>query len=213
MAKWTLSDFIEQARTRLDEYDEETFSDAELTDYLNEAIQKMGIALKKETISVITINSKQMVDFREIFVSDSQKLITDYTQRTHQFLQLHSLYLNGSKLDVITSEEALTGKEGFYFFGDSINFNSAKTGELRALYIKQPAFLSNSTDVSDVPDMYQQIPLGYMIAKAKQKDEEYGLYDYELNRFESDVNRMESEINQRDNATGISTITISDYEG
>jgi hypothetical protein len=213
MAKWTLSDFIEQARTRLDEYDEETFSDIELTDYLNEAIQKMGIALKKETISVITINSKQIVDFREIFVSDSQKLITDYTQRTHQFLQLHSLYLNGTKLDVITSEEALSGKEGFYFFGDSINFNSAKTGELRALYIKQPAFLSNSTDVSDVPDMYQQIPLGYMIAKAKQKDEEYGLYDYELNRFESDVNKMESEINQRDNATGISTITISDYEG
>lgn len=211
MAKWTLKDFLYQARRRLDEFDPELFSDDELTAYINEGIQKMTQELKLKATGILFITDRDSVDFREIFVSDVEKIKPVFTDREHHFSQFDSLYLDGKKINLSTKERVLNGEEGCFFWGDTLHFKEPKSGNLKIYYVKRPKFLRLDTDTSDLDERYQDIPLEYVIAKCKQKDGEYGLYDYSLNQFYALKKQMESELLMSESVTGVSELHISDY--
>lgn len=207
--KWTLQDFIYFLRKKLDEMDEDLYSNDELTAYINEAILDMSDALNLESYSEIALASQNTIEFKDLFY-DASALPAD---REENFAGLRSLYLDANKLNVISLEEAESGRDGVYLWGGKIHSKTPLTGTLKAYYIRQAKPLLLQTDTSEVPSEFQHIALEYAVAKCRQKDGEYGQYDYDLNNYRQLKTEMKKRIEREKNVTGISLITISDYMG
>lgn len=207
--KWTLQDFIYFLRKKLDEMDEDLYSNDELTAYINEAILDMSDALNLESYAEIVITSQSVIEFKDLFF-DPNALPGS---REENFAGLRSLYLDSNKLAVISLEEAEAGKSGVYLWGGNIHSKTPLTGTLKAYYIRQAKPLLLQTDTSEVPAEYQHIALEYAVAKCRQKDGEYGQYDYDLNNYRQLKSDMKKRIEREKNVTGVSVITITDYMG
>lgn len=212
MAKWTLSEYIYQVRSRLDEFDEELYSDAEITAYINEAVQKMASALQNKARRTLSIERRDAVHFKEIFISDAEALKPVINDRTHNLAEIYALYFDGDKLDQKKPEDVEKGEKGYYFWGEQIVFGETKTGTIKAMYVAQPKYVTNTTETFDIPERYQAIPLEYAQGKAKEKDGEFGQADYLYNRFFGEVEAMRKQIEKEANATGISQISITNYD-
>lgn len=211
MSRWTLREYVKQLRVRLDEPDQDLFTDDELITYINEGIKELSFDLKKEMTGTKALTDRKFVDFREVFVTSDQKAISEYEQREHNFLQLRSVYIGDEKLIERTPEQIERGEKGFYIWGETIVFDQKYSGELIVLYIGLPQPMVALTDKTPLPQRFQHIPLEYAIAKAKQKDEEYGLYSFALDQFRQMKFDMKLQIERQNNSTGTSTINTNDY--
>jgi hypothetical protein len=210
LTKWTLDDFIRSLREKLDEVGStDYFTDSELTKYINQAVFDLTGVLKLQDSKTLTIDNISTIDFKEIFVTDSEKTKA-IQDRQHNFFNIEQVFVNGIEVPVGTLNDKSTGADVSYIWGEKLRFTIPKTGLLEAYYYRLPKAMLNSNDTSDVPEKYQHIPLIYAMAQCRRKDEDENQYSTVMNSYMLEKNQMQDELNERDN-DGVYYVQIKRY--
>lgn len=214
MPKWTLSQYIDALREKIDEVGStDYFKNEELTRYLNAAINDMATELQIEDSKTLTgLVDVTSIDYKEIFVSTSEKT-KPIQDRNHNFLQVRSVYVNNKRIPLGTLEDREKGLDVAYLWGEKIRFVIPKTGDVEVFYYRKPRTLVNTTDTTDVPERFQHVPLEFAMAECRRKDEEEGQYNNIMNSYREKKAEMEYEIASKESEGNDRIIFIEGIEG
>lgn len=208
MAKWTLSEFIKKLRAKIDEPGTDYFSDDELTTYLNMGVKDMAQELELECYNSISITNTKIVNFYDVFFNPIDLNKTP-SARTHNFLQMTALFINGTLLPLGTLGDSVRGKDCYYLWNKQIHFTTEKTGTLEVYYVKLPSDMVSLTDTCDIPEIYQHILLDFAAAECKEKDADPQA-DQFRSKYEGKKQEMKQELHDKEYDME-QVISITDY--
>lgn len=212
MAKWTLRNYIDALREKIDEVGStDYFKDNELTRYINAGINDMANELQIEDMKILALDNIISLDFKEVFVSDTEKT-KQIQDRNTDILRIKTIFVDGKSVPVGTLDDKSKGTDCAYLWSKKLNFVLPKSGTAEIFYYRIPRELINDTDTTDVPEIYQQVPLIYALAQCRRKDENENDYRSALNDYQNTKQEMAYEIANRDN-DGYSYIQINEYGG
>lgn len=212
MAKWTLREYINALREKIDEVGStDYFKDNELTHYLNAGIHDMAHELQIEEYATLPIDTISFIDFKEVFVTSTEKL-KQIQSRSHNFLNIRAIYIDGKKVKIGTldSKKLYPDEHTAYIWGEKLYFTKAQSGTLEIFYYRTPGELVNDTDNTDVPDIYQHVPVIYAMAQCRRKDENEQAFAATMLDYNQAKTKMAMELANKSN-DGYSYIQIEDY--
>lgn len=210
MAKWTLREYISALRERIDEVGStDYFTDKELTGYINAAINDMAKELRVEDYKSIKLVEVNTFDYKEVFITETEK-VKPIQDRNHDFFMLKGIFIDRQPLPIGTIEDKMRGKEVAIIWGGKIQFTTPKTGDMEVFYFRRPRPLVNTTDTTDVPELYQHIPLIYAVAQCRRKDENEADYNSTIQDYNLAKLEMEQEVLNIE-SDNIGTINITNY--
>lgn len=198
MAKWTLTRYLTVLRQKIDEVGStDLFTDEELTAYINAGINDMALELRVEEMKELSdLETVQAIDFKEVFVSESERT-KPIADRTHDLLQIKSIFHNGYEMTLGYVDERHSGKDIAYVWANKVRFTVPKSGTLEFFYYRKPKTLVNLTDTTDIPEQYQHIVLEYAVAECKRKDGEEAQYNNVMQSYYEKKGEMEMEMENR----------------
>lgn len=145
--------------------------------------------------------------------SDARKLVrldVGYSASTTRY---QGVRLDRAHVDpnAVFSESA----PAYYLIGDAIELNptpsSAVTDGLRLYYVEKQAPLNNNTDEIKLPIGYEDLPITYAVAKAKQTLELDGEAQAYLQEFGIEMSKMKSELINRTKDNNDSVVITDPY--
>jgi hypothetical protein len=208
MAKWTLKDYINALKIKLDEVGGSYYSDSELTMYINSGIANMADELQIEDLKVLDLEGISFIDFKEIFITPAEAT-KPIQERSHDFAEIRAIFIDGGPITLTRLEKRQNGGNTAYIWGDKIYFTSEQTGRLEVFYHRLPRMMTSITDTTDVPEQYQTIPLLYAMAQCRQKDEELGQDNYFMQQFTAAKEAMSESISENETDENIRMINLT----
>lgn len=205
--KWSLDMYLLNTRERLDEVGAKDFyKDDELTRYLNQAINNMTKELRLEEVISIPLNGELELAFEDLFVSPSD-LLLPIEERTHNFFQLKAVFINGTFIPMGTVKNKGDYRQVCYLWKNKVCFTQSQVGNLELFYLRKPSNLVNLVDTCDVPELYQHVPVSFVLARALEKDGEIGQADYYKGQYEQFKYEMGEEIEQNEMTEEIASVS------
>lgn len=203
MAKWTLSDFISNLRQKIDDQGEDTYTDDELTMYINSGVFDLSRAIQNKGYAVMPLRSTSTVDLLgPVYIIDPTSGYipapftpdpSDPTKLTPPpFIgdldQLQGVYIDGTKIAYGTVADKMSQRDIVTLWGDKMMFGRAKTGTLEVFYTTRAKPMVADTDTCIIPEQYQWIVLDFAEYECKRKDGDEGqamsiLSDYERKKM------------------------------
>lgn len=209
MAKWTLEEFIRSLREKIDEVGMvDSFTDAELTKYINQGLFDLNDSLRLEGYGNATVTNAVVLDYKEIFFDETQTELS-LSEREHNFYKMRTIVLNGVVLPVGTVEDQLNGDEVVALWGEKLKFKTPITGLLECYYLKKPRTLAGNLDKSDVPEQYQHIVLDFAFAQCKRKDGEEDLYNNAINDYRFQKQMVKEQMDNQIEDEGVTRIRMT----
>jgi hypothetical protein len=214
MAKWTLDKYIKSLRDRLDEPETDFFDDEELTRYINHGIHNMAHELQVEDVRTFVLTGEQVLPIENVcpILNTSTTPPTPITGE-HDFLQVRLMMIDGVVIPYGKLEDLRNGRDVVVIWGNNFRFSEPKTGNLELYYIRKPKNLVALTDTTDVPELYQEIPLMYAQAQCYKKDGELEQAQVAMNEFEERKTEMRQELDNRESDANGNIVNITYFSG
>lgn len=183
------SDIIRRVRNAAGDINVLQFTDAMLTDWINDAVRECAI---QNTLLQKTATQNTVVGQQEY------NLPTD-------ILKLHSIHVNGEKMKIMTQQEweELSGGQPAGTVGNSIPFQvfvwatkvnlyppPSSVVPLKIMYIYDPPDWNGTnptTTIPPLPNAYHHRLVPYCLAQVAQQDENQALYTNLMIQFQSGV--------------------------
>jgi len=185
----TLNNAIAEVRQILNEPTALFYSDDEITDWLQEGTRifssKSLLVEDVGTIDPMILSTPYYDSSDETFIGDMLEIyavIYNISTTYKGLIKIHPRQIGN--LTGMTD----TGTPKYYCYFDRKLYVSplassteVSGGTMEILYAKE------TDDITDLEDEYQHIPIGYAIAKAKQKDEKWSEAGFLMEQFYKDM--------------------------
>lgn len=193
--KWKLSDYIYKVRKRLEEFESDYYSDVEIMDYVNEGIGELREALNLE-------------ESLTAYVSDSNEIVLP-----DDIYKIRVVFLDDQRVDYVTVNERTQARKSCYVYGGTLYFSQKQTGKVEVFYLRYPTVMEDTSEESDVPVVYQNLPVLYAVARCFEKDKNEDNANYYFGQFEDKKQKMLNDNRDKFDHLGVTYVRNDDEAG
>lgn len=167
-----LSEMIEKVQSIFGDTSEAQITSAEITDWLNEGQRNLA----RETGYIAQHSETSVIEGQRAYDLPGDTVIVERVELDRK--RMPQTTLQELDKDDDYSSDRLGDPDRFFTWGNLIYLyptpSSAGTGNLDIWYKKMPDKLTSPEQVSELPEQMHDTLVRYALARAKEKDEEFG---------------------------------------